>query len=171
MNLSRSQIATILFLGLLGWALCGAIMFVGMSVTTLEITLIVHAIGAPVIFSAISWFTFAKLRYTTPLFTAVVLIDRDIPGLLCGSANDQSLLGDVREPAGDVDAVWLDILIHISDGAGGAGAKRETEDGVSANRGGHKFKSCTAHQGRPMELAAGFVRLGVLRATMMVSPI
>ena len=72
MNLGRSQLATILFLGLLGWVLCGAVMFVGMAVTTLEITLIAHAIGAPVIFSTISWFYFAKLRYTTPFRTAVV---------------------------------------------------------------------------------------------------
>ena len=61
-------------LGLLGWALCGAIMFIGMSVMTIETTLIVHAIGAPVIFSTISWFYFRKLRYTSPLQTSVIFV-------------------------------------------------------------------------------------------------
>lgn len=72
MNLSRSQIIKVLSLGLLGWALCGAIMFVGMSVTSLETTLVVHAVGAPLIFAAISWFYFTRLRYTPPLRTAVI---------------------------------------------------------------------------------------------------
>ena len=72
MNLSRSQMITVLSLGLLGWALCGAIMFVGMSVTSLETTLVVHAAGAPVIFATISWFYFTRLRYTAPLGTAVI---------------------------------------------------------------------------------------------------
>ncbi len=70
MSLSRNQIIAVLSLGLLGWALCGAIMFVGMAVTTLETALVVHALGAPVIFSTISWFYFTRLRYTAPLRTA-----------------------------------------------------------------------------------------------------
>ena len=72
MALRRSQLVSILALALLGWALCGAIMFVGMSVTTMETTLVVHAIGAPVIFGAISWFYFSRLRYTSPLATAAI---------------------------------------------------------------------------------------------------
>lgn len=71
-QLNRRWVIVILSLGLLGWALCGAIMFVGMEVTSLETTLIVHAIGAPVIFSVISWFYFTKLDYTSPIWTAAV---------------------------------------------------------------------------------------------------
>ncbi len=71
-QLSRSQVVAVLSLALLGWALCGAIMFVGMEITSIETTLIAHAIGAPVIFSAISWFYFTRLNYTSPLRTAVV---------------------------------------------------------------------------------------------------
>ncbi len=71
-QLNRRRVIVILSLGLLGWALCGAIMFVGMEVTSLETTLIVHAIGAPVIFSVISWFYFTKLDYTSPIWTAAV---------------------------------------------------------------------------------------------------
>jgi hypothetical protein len=71
-QLNLSRVVVVLSLGLLGWALCGAIMFVGMEVTSMETTLIVHAIGAPVIFSVISWFYFTKLNYTSPLGTAAV---------------------------------------------------------------------------------------------------
>ncbi len=52
--MSFNRIIMTSLLGLLGWALCGAIMFIGMSVMSLETTLIVHAIGAPVIFFIIS---------------------------------------------------------------------------------------------------------------------
>lgn len=73
-QLRFKQILIIIALGLLGWALCGAIMFVGMSVTSIEKTLIVHAIGAPVIFSLISLLYFKKFRFTSPLVTAVLFI-------------------------------------------------------------------------------------------------
>jgi hypothetical protein len=71
-ELNRRQVVAVLSLALLGWALCGAIMFVGMEVTSLQTTLIVHAIGAPVIFSVISWFYFTRLNYTSPLRTAAI---------------------------------------------------------------------------------------------------
>jgi hypothetical protein len=70
-KLNFGRIFIITALGLLGWALCGAIMFAGMAILSLETTLIVHAIGAPVIFMIISWFYFRKLRYTSPFQTAV----------------------------------------------------------------------------------------------------
>ena len=70
-QLNFGRIIIVAALGLLGWALCGAIMFVGMSVISMEATLIIHAIGAPVIFSTISWFYFTKLQYTSPLQTSV----------------------------------------------------------------------------------------------------
>jgi hypothetical protein len=87
-QLGLKQILVILFLGALGWALCGAIMFIGMSVMDLQTTLVVHAIGAPIIFSLISLFYFSKLNYTSPLQTAiafffiVILMDFFIVALL-----------------------------------------------------------------------------------------
>jgi hypothetical protein len=69
-----SHVLIIVFLGLIGWALCGAIMFIGMSVMSIETTLIVHAIGAPVIFSLISLFYFKRYRFTKPLLTAVLFL-------------------------------------------------------------------------------------------------
>lgn len=74
MRLNIKQVAVIVLLGLLGWALCGAIMFIGMEVTDIQTTLIVHAIGAPIIFSLISLFYFRKYGYTTPLQTAILFI-------------------------------------------------------------------------------------------------
>ena len=73
-DLNLSRVVTILALGLVGWALCGAIMFVGMTVTSLQTTLIVHAIAAPIIFAAISWFYFTRLDYTSPLSTAIAFL-------------------------------------------------------------------------------------------------
>jgi len=72
MKLRFKQILIIVALGLLGWALCGAIMFIGMSVMSIENTLIAHAIGAPVIFSLISLWYFWKFRFTLPLLTAAL---------------------------------------------------------------------------------------------------
>lgn len=75
MNRFKSKQLTIpLLLGLLGWALCGAIMFIGMAVTDIKTTLIVHVIGAPIIFSLISWFYFKRLNYTSPIQTALLFI-------------------------------------------------------------------------------------------------
>ena len=87
-RLGSKQIAIIVLLGLLGWALCGAIMFVGMSVMGLRTTLIVHAIGAPIIFTVISMFYYKKFHYTSALLTGgfflaiVALMDFFLVGLV-----------------------------------------------------------------------------------------
>ena len=73
-QLQFKQILIIVALGLLGWALCGAIMFIGMSFMSIEKTLIVHAIGAPVLFSLISLWYFRKFRFTSPLQTAAIFL-------------------------------------------------------------------------------------------------
>ncbi len=57
-----------------GWALCGAIIGIGRGITSLENTLIIHAIGAPVIFAVISWNYFKKFNFTDPLQTAVIFV-------------------------------------------------------------------------------------------------
>ena len=49
-------------------------MFVGMGITSLQTTLIAHAIGAPIIFAAVSWIYFRKFSYTTPLQTAIIFV-------------------------------------------------------------------------------------------------
>lgn len=57
-----------------GWALCGAIMGIGEEITSIEKTLIAHALGAPLIFSAISLNYYRKFNYTTPLMTATMFV-------------------------------------------------------------------------------------------------
>jgi hypothetical protein len=75
MNVNQiKQYAVILGIALVGWGLCGAIIGVGRAVTTMEITLIVHAIGAPVIFGALSWLYFRFFAYTGPLQTAAIFL-------------------------------------------------------------------------------------------------
>lgn len=101
MQLRFKQILIIVALGLLGWALCGAIMFIGMSVTSIEKTLIIHAIGAPVLFSLISLWYFRKFRFTSPLLTAalflliVMLMDFFLVALVINKSLEmfQSLMG------------------------------------------------------------------------------
>jgi hypothetical protein len=54
-----------------GWALCAAIMGIGISVTSLSNALVIHAIGAPIIFALLTLLYFRKFYYATPLITAV----------------------------------------------------------------------------------------------------
>ena len=58
----------------IGWVLCAATMGIGMATMTLESTLIVHAIGAPIFFAAVSLIFFRKFNYTTPLQTAMIFV-------------------------------------------------------------------------------------------------
>ncbi len=73
-KLNLQRIAVIVVHGLIGWALCGAIMWIGMAVTSMENTLIIHAIGAPIVFGAIASIYFRAFNYTTPLQTATAFI-------------------------------------------------------------------------------------------------
>lgn len=45
-------------------------MWIGMAVTTLENAQIIHAIGAPIFFFAVSWNYFTKFDYSSPAATA-----------------------------------------------------------------------------------------------------
>lgn len=73
-RISVAQIGVLLAHAFVGWALCAAIMGIGMQVTSLETTLIAHAIGAPIIFTAVSMLYFTRFNYTTPLQTAIAFI-------------------------------------------------------------------------------------------------
>lgn len=55
-----------------GWFLCAATMGIGMAVTSLQNTLIVHAIGAPIFFAIVSLIYFSKFNFTSPLQTAMI---------------------------------------------------------------------------------------------------
>ncbi len=68
------KIAIILVHAFVGWALCAATMGIGMATMTMESTLIVHAIGAPIFFAIVSLIYFRKFNYTTPLQTAMIFV-------------------------------------------------------------------------------------------------
>ena len=70
MNIQK--IAILLAHAFVGWMLCAATMGIGMSVTSLENTLVVHAIAAPIFFAIVSLVYFRKFNFTTPLQTAVI---------------------------------------------------------------------------------------------------
>ena len=72
MNLKKAII--VLVHAVVGWGICGAIIGIGRNVTTMEITLILHAIGAPVFFAIIALFYFKYFNYTPPLQTAIIFV-------------------------------------------------------------------------------------------------
>ena len=57
---------TVIF-AFIGWALCSAVMGIGMSMTTVQNTLIVHLFAAPVFFTALSTIYFRKFKTSSPL--------------------------------------------------------------------------------------------------------
>lgn len=65
---------TILIHAFVGWGLCGATIGIGKNLTSMEITLVLHAIGAPIFFAIIALIYFKNFNYTTPLQTAVIFI-------------------------------------------------------------------------------------------------
>jgi hypothetical protein len=73
-HLSVGEIVVIGIFGLVGWAMCGAIVFIGRGLMPMDTTLIVHALGAPVIFTALSWIYFTRFGYTRPLVTAALFV-------------------------------------------------------------------------------------------------
>jgi hypothetical protein len=72
MNIKK--ILIILAHAFIGWALCTASMVIGMATMSIDSALIVHAIGAPIIFTTISLVYFNKFNYTRPLQTALIFV-------------------------------------------------------------------------------------------------
>jgi hypothetical protein len=72
--MNSQKIVVILIHAFIGWMLCAATMGIGMAVTSLDNTLIVHAIAAPIFFAGVSWVYFRKFNFTTPLQTATIFI-------------------------------------------------------------------------------------------------
>ena len=54
------------------WALCGAVMFLGMELLSMKAALIAHLVAAPIISILISLIYFKNFSYTTPLQTAII---------------------------------------------------------------------------------------------------
>jgi hypothetical protein len=73
-TMSASKIVIILVHAFVGWALCFATIGIGRVATTMETTLIIHAIAAPIYFVGISLVYFRKFNYTSPIQTALIFI-------------------------------------------------------------------------------------------------
>lgn len=68
------KIMIILAHAFIGWALCAAVMGLGMAATTLDNALLIHAIAAPVFFFLVSLVYFKKFNFTTPLHTGLIFV-------------------------------------------------------------------------------------------------
>jgi hypothetical protein len=74
LKMSLRKILILLIHGFLIWALCGATIGIGRSLTVIETVLIIHAIAAPIFSALISAFYYWKFDFTTPLQTAVIIL-------------------------------------------------------------------------------------------------
>jgi len=72
--MNRNRIFIILLHAFVGWALCAATMGIGMATMPMQTALVVHAIGAPVFFTAVSLNYFKRFNYTNPLQTALTFV-------------------------------------------------------------------------------------------------
>ena len=68
------KILTVLLHAFIGWFLCAMVMAVGPIFMNMDATLIIHLIGAPIFFGALSYFYHKKYNYTKPLLTAVIFV-------------------------------------------------------------------------------------------------
>jgi len=78
--MKTSKIAILLAHAFIGWVLCAATIYIGKSVTSMQTTLIIHAIAAPIYFAILSWVYFTRFNYTRPLTTALIFLGFIITG-------------------------------------------------------------------------------------------
>ena len=65
---------TVLVHALVVWAICGAIMFIGMATTTMSVTLTVHAIAAPLASGHMALRYHRKHRHFPPIWVAAFFV-------------------------------------------------------------------------------------------------
>lgn len=122
MNIQK--IIILLLHAFIGWALCGATMGIGMATMTIESTLIVHAIGAPIYFAIVSLVYFQKFNYTTPLQTAMIFVGFVIAVDFFGVA---LLINRNLEMFASLLGTWIPfILIFVSTYVTGLMVQRNT---------------------------------------------
>jgi len=122
--MATKTVLTTIAHGVVGWALCGATMGIGMATTTLENALVIHAAAAPVIFIVLSVIYFRQFGFWRPLKTAaaflavVVALDFFVVALLVERSFDM-----FRSPVG----TWLPfLLIFLSSWFTGSQVRRST---------------------------------------------
>jgi hypothetical protein len=67
-------VVAVLLHALAGWAYCGMLIGVGRRFLSMDATLVVHAVGAPIGFALLSLLYFKRFACTTPLQTAIAFL-------------------------------------------------------------------------------------------------
>ena len=111
-------------LALAVWAFCGAIMGVGRAVTTLEITLAAHLVGAPLGAAVAAWAFYRLDGGVAPVTVAATFVGTAL-------VLDAVLVAPVFEKSfemfGSVIGLWLPLaLIFLAAWAAGSWAERRT---------------------------------------------
>ncbi len=78
--MNAKKLGVILLHAFIGWILCAATIYIGKSVTSMQTTLVIHAIAAPIYFILLSWFYFTRFHYTSPLVTALIFLGFIVTG-------------------------------------------------------------------------------------------
>ena len=73
-DLNAKKNLILLLHAFVGWAFCAAIMGIGMNVTSMKTTLIIHAIFGPIGFAIITFIYFQKFNYTSSAKTALTFV-------------------------------------------------------------------------------------------------
>jgi hypothetical protein len=113
MNTSNlKKIIIVLSHAFIVWALCGATIAIGRSFMSMKLTLIIHAIVAPIFAALVSLDYYKKFSYTTPLQTAFIF-------LLFVIAMDAGLVAPVFEKSYEmfrsILGTWVPfVLIFLS---------------------------------------------------------
>ncbi len=123
--LKKRPLVIVLLHALIGWIGCAATIGIGMSLTTRENALLIHAVLAPVLFSLISLNYHKKYHHYSPLHTAgifllfVVAVDFGLVALVINRSLEMfsSLLG-----------TWIPfVLIFLSSYGAGSLVRKGTQ--------------------------------------------
>ena len=111
-RLNFNKIIVVLLHAFIVWALCGATIAIGRSLTSIELTLIIHAIAAPIYACLVSMVYYRKFNYTSPNQTAFIF-------LLFVIAMDAGLVAPVFEKSyemfNSISGTWIPfVLIFLS---------------------------------------------------------
>jgi hypothetical protein len=122
-RLSVRKIGIILIHAFVIWALCGLTISIGRSITSVELTLKIHLIAAPIFAFLVSTFYFRKYNYTSPANTAFIF-------LIFVIAMDAGLVAPVFEKSYEmfrsITGTWIPfILIFFSSFLAGILIKRQ----------------------------------------------
>jgi hypothetical protein len=67
------RIIVLLLFGVVGWAACGVVFYVGERIFKTYLAIVIHFLLAPAIFAVLSYFYFKYFNLTSPLKTAVIV--------------------------------------------------------------------------------------------------